>query len=88
MVYAMLLGVAKQVMDQLKILYPGQLPQIEQYARYVGCAYSYDYLLYGAVERESMRAREEQAARFSGSGGKASFGGGGGFLGGGSGGIR
>lgn len=88
MVYAMLLGVAKQVMDQLKILYPGQLPQIEQYARYVGCAYSYDYLLYGAVERERMRAREEQAARFSGSGGKASFGGGGGFLGGGSGGIR
>ena len=88
MVYAMLLGIAKQVMEQLKALYPGQLPQIEQYTHYVGCAYSYNCLLYGAVERERERRREEQEARSGGSGGHASFGGGGGFLGGGSGGIR
>ena len=88
MVYAMLLGIAKQVMEQLKTLYPAQLPQIEQYTRYVGCAYSYNCLLYGAVERERDRRREAQARRSGGGGGHASFGGGGGSLGGGSGGIR
>lgn len=88
MVYAMLLGIAKQVLSQLQTLYPSQLPQLQQYDRYILCSYGYDYLLFGAVERQRQEAQALQEARTGGSGGSASFGGGGGFLGGGGGGIR
>lgn len=88
MVYAMLFGIAKQVMVQLKALYPERLIQIEEYQHYIDNSYRYDYLLYGAVERERRRQREEQRARTAGSGGRASFGGGSGFSGGGGVGTR
>ncbi len=81
MVYAALLGIAKQVMAQLRDLYPDQLAQVEQYQQYLYSAERWNRSLYGAVERQ-------QAVRSAGGGGHASFGGGGGFSGGGSAGTR
>ena len=80
MVYAALLGVAKQVMEQLRRLYPGQLDQVEQYQRYLQSTAHWNAYLAGAVERQRQ---ESQAARFGGGGGIASLGGGGGASGGG-----
>lgn len=80
MVYAALLGVAKQVMEQLRQLYPGQLAQVEQYQRYLQSTAHWNTYLAGAVER---RRQETQAVRFGGGGGIASLGGGGGASGGG-----
>ena len=80
MVYAALLGVAKQVMEQLRQLYPGQLAQVEQYQRYLQSTAHWNAYLAGAVER---RRQETQAVRFGGGGGIASLGGGGGASGGG-----
>ena len=78
--YAALLGVAKQVMEQLRQLYPGQLAQVEQYQRYLQSTAHWNAYLAGAVER---RRQETQAVRFGGGGGIASLGGGGGASGGG-----
>lgn len=80
MVYAALLGVAKQVMEQLRQLYPGQLAQVEQYQRYLQSTAHWNAYLAGAVER---RRQETQVVRFGGGGGIASLGGGGGASGGG-----
>lgn len=80
MVYAALLEVAKQVMEQLRQLYPGQLAQVEQYQRYLQSTAHWNAYLAGAVER---RRQETQAVRFGGGGGIASLGGGGGASGGG-----
>ena len=66
MVYAALLGVAKQVMEQLRQLYPGQLAQVEQYQRYLQSTAHWNAYLAGAVER---RRQETQAVRFAGGGG-------------------
>lgn len=85
MVYATLLGVAKQVMEQLRRLYPGQLAQVEQYQRYLQSTAHWNAYLAGAVER---RRQETQAVRFGGGGGIASLGGGGGAFGGGGMGTR
>ena len=85
MVYAALLGVAKQVMEQLRQLYPGQLAQVEQYQRYLQSTAHWNAYLAGAVER---RRQETQAVRFGGGGGIASLGGGGGAFGGGGMGTR
>lgn len=85
MVYAALLGVAKQVMEQLRRLYPGQLAQVEQYQRYLQSTAHWNAYLAGAVER---RRQETQAVRFGGGGGIASLGGGGGASGGGGMGTR
>ena len=85
MVYAALLGVAKQVMEQLRQLYPGQLAQVEQYQRYLQSTAHWNAYLAGAVER---RRQETQAVRFGGGGGIASLGGGGGASGGGGMGTR
>ena len=85
MVYAALLGVAKQVMEQLRQLYPGQLAQVEQYQRYLQSTAHWNTYLAGAVER---RRQETQAVRFGGGGGIASLGGGGGASGGGGMGTR
>ena len=85
MVYAALLGVAKQVMEQLRQLYPGQLAQVEQYQRYLQSTAHWNAYLAGAVER---RRQESQAARFGGGGGITSLGGGGGASGGGGMGTR
>ena len=79
MVYAVLFGIAKEVMTQIKVLYPEQLEEIETYQRYILYSDRYNTAMYSAVEKE----RQAQYARSMGSGGRASFGGGGGFSGGG-----
>lgn len=82
LIYATLFGVAGTVIEQLKRLYPAQLPVLEQYDRDLAFLIGCNHGMY-----TSLRAREnEVAARNSGGGGSASFGGGGGFSGGGSGG--
>ena len=85
MVYAALLGIAEQVLEQVRTLYPRQLSQVERYQRYLRGTNRYNHYLYAAVARQRQAA---QAARSVGSGGLASFGGGGGFSGGGSVGTR
>ena len=80
MVYATLFGVAEDVIEQLKFLYPDKLPVLETYhRRYVWC-----YGYYHGMHDSAHKAAE--AARASGSGGSSSLGGGGGFSGGGHGG--
>ena len=85
MVYAALLGIAEQVLEQVRTLYPRQLSQVDQYQRCLRGTNRYNHYLYAAVVRQRQAA---QAARSGGSGGSASFGGGGGFSGGGSMGTR
>lgn len=84
MVYALMLGIADKLESQIRELYPEQLPQVEQYRRYVHYTGYYNGVMFSAYSRE----RQLRAARSSGSGGRASFGGGGGFSGGGGGGTR
>ena len=85
MIYALLLGIADKVAPQIRKLYPDALPQIQKFERYVGYAGYYNSILYTAYQNDRYL---HQAARSSGSGGRASFGGGGGFSGGGGGGTR
>lgn len=85
MVYAVLLGIAEQVLEQVRTLYPRQLSQVERYQRCLRGTNRYNHYLYAAVARQRQTA---QAARSGGSGGFASLGGGGGFSGGGSVGTR
>ena len=80
-----LLGIAEQVLEQVRTLYPQQLSQVERYQRYLHGMNQYNHYLYAAVARQRQAA---QAARSGGSGGFASLGGGGGFSGGGSVGTR
>ncbi len=80
MVYATLFGVADKVIEQLKVLYPEQLPMFEDYYyRYRMC-----YGCYHGMHHSAESAAD--AARSEGSGGSSSVGGGGGFSGGGAGG--
>lgn len=85
MVHAVLLGIAEQVLEQVRTLYPRQLSQVERYQRCLRGTNQYNHYLYAAVARQRQAA---QAARSGGSGGFASLGGGGGFSGGGSVGTR
>ena len=85
MVYALMLGIADKLEPQIRDLYPDQVPQLEQYHRYVCYTGRYNSLMYGAYSRERQR---REASRSCGGGGRLSFGGGGGFSGGGGGGIR
>lgn len=85
MVYALLLGIADQLAPQIRELYPEDIPQLEQYQRYIHCTGYYNGVMYGAYRRQQQRM---EMARSGGSGGRASFGGGGGFSGGGGGGVR
>lgn len=85
MVYALMLGIADKLEDQIRQLYPDQIPQVEQYRRYVSYTGYYNGLMYRTYSRERL---QRIPGRSSGSGGHASFGGGGGFSGGGSGGTR
>lgn len=82
--YAMLFGIADQVAEQMKELYPQISTELTEYGQSMGTAYSYHYLLY----RNMKRAEEEreQEKRSGGGGGFASLGGGGGSIGGGLGG--
>lgn len=85
LIYAHLLGIADQVVPQIRKLYPDALLQVERFERCIGYAGYYNGFMYSAYERERRR---QEAARSGGSGGRASFGGGGGFSGGGGGGTR
>ncbi len=78
LVYATLFGVAEDVIEKLKRLYPEQLLAFENYGyRYWWCHHYYDRM------HHSM---DKAAAAEDGSGGSSSVGGGGGFSGGGVGG--
>ena len=86
MVYALMLGIADKLEAQIQELYPDQLPQLNQYRRYVRYTGCYNGVMYGAYSHEKLRRTPNRRA--GGGGGRVSFGGGGGFSGGGSGGIR
>ena len=85
MVYALMLGIADKLEAQIQELYPDQLPQLDQYRRYIRYTGCYNGVMYGAYSREKLRRTSSHRA---GGGGRVSFGGGGGFSGGGGGGIR
>lgn len=85
LIYAYLLGIADQVMIQIRRLYPETLPQVEHFNRCIGYVGYYNSFMYRAYSKEQQR---QAAARSAGSEGRASFGGGGGFSGGGGGGTR
>lgn len=82
--YAMLFGIADQVAEQMKELYPQISVELTDYSGSMATAYSYHYLLYSNMKQAEQR--REQEKRSGGSGGFASLGGGGGSIGGGSGG--
>lgn len=84
MVYALILGIADKLEAQIQELYPDQLPQLNQYRRYVRYSGYYNGVMYSAYSREKLR----RTPSHSSGGGRVSFGGGGGFSGGGGGGIR
>ncbi|WP_242855570.1 DUF2207 family protein [Ruminiclostridium josui] len=82
--YAMLFGIADQVAEQMKELYPEMSSELSDYSQSMVTAYSYQHLLYSnMIKAEQQRELER---RSDGGGGFASFGGGGGSIGGGSGG--
>jgi hypothetical protein len=82
--YAMLFGIADQVAEQMKELYPSLSSELTDYSQSVVTAYSYHYLLYSNMKKAEEQRQQEM--RSSGGGGLASFGGGSGSIGGGSGG--
>lgn len=82
--YAMLFGIADQVAEQMKELYPAISSELTDYSQSLVAAHSYHYLLYNNMRK--AEAHRDQEKRSSGSGGFASLGGGGGSIGGGSGG--
>lgn len=82
--YAMLFGIADQVAEQMKALYPQLSSELTDYRQSIRTAASYHYLLYSRMKR--AEEEREQAERRDGGGGFTSLGGGGGSMGGGSGG--
>ena len=82
--YAMLFGIADQVAEQMKELYPTLSDQLTDYSQSMVTAYSYHYLLYSNMKK--AEEQREQEKRRVGGGGFTSLGGGGGSMGGGSGG--
>lgn len=82
--YAMLFGIADQVAEQMKALYPQISAELTDYSGSMATAYSYHYLLYSNMKK--AEEQREQEKRSGGGGGFASLGGGGGSIGGGSGG--
>ena len=82
--YAMLFGIADQVAEQMKELYPQISAELTDYSQSMATAYSYHYLLYSSMK--NAEEQREQEKRSGGGGGFASLGGGGGSIGGGSGG--
>lgn len=82
--YAMLFGIADQVAEQMKALYPMLSSELTEYSQRMVTAYSYHYLLYSNMKKSEERRQQEK--RSGGGGGFASIGGGGGSIGGGSGG--
>lgn len=84
MTYAMLFGIADQVAEQMRELYPQISAELTDYSGSMSTAYSYHYLLYSNMRQAEQR--REQEKRSGGGGGFASLGGGGGSIGGTSGG--
>ena len=82
--YAMLFGIADQVAEQMKSLYPALSAELAEYRTTMNSAYAYHYVLYSNM-RQAEQDRVQQT-RSAGGGGFASLGGGGGFSGGSSGG--
>ena len=82
--YAMLFGIADQVAEQMKALYPALSSELTDYSQSMMTACSYHYLLYRNMKQAELQ--REQEKRSGGGGGFASLGGGGGSIGGGSGG--
>jgi hypothetical protein len=82
--YAMLFGIADQVAEQMKELYPELSSELTDYSQSMDTAYSYHYLLYRNMKQAEQQ--REQEKRSGGGGGFASLGGGSGSIGGGSGG--
>ncbi len=82
--YAMLFGIADQVAEQMKEIYPQITSELSYYSQSMVTAYSYHYLLYSNMKK--AEEQREQEKRSGGGGGFASLGGGGGSIGGGSGG--
>jgi hypothetical protein len=82
--YAMFFGIADQVAEQMKELYPALSDQLTDYSQSMVTAYSYHYLLYSNMKK--AEEQREQEKRRVGGGGFASLGGGGGSTGGSSGG--
>lgn len=70
--YAMLFGIADQVAEQMKELYPALSSELNDYSQSMVTAYSYYYLLYSNIKRaEEQREQEKRSA-----GGGGSIGGG------------
>lgn len=82
--YAMLFGIAHQVAEQMKELYPALSSELTDYSQNMVTAYSYHYLLYSSMKKAEEQRQQEK--RSDGGGVFASFSGGGGSIGGGSGG--
>ncbi|NLO20817.1 MAG: DUF2207 domain-containing protein [Syntrophomonadaceae bacterium] len=82
--YAMLFGIADQVAEQMKELYPALSSELADYSYSMVTAYSYHHLLYSNMKQAEEQRQQEK--RSGGGGGFTSFGGGGGSIGGGSGG--
>ncbi len=82
--YAMLFGIADQVAEQMKELYPQISNQLTDYSGSMAAASSYHYLLYSNMKQAEQR--REQKKHSGGGGGFTSLGGGGGSIGGSSGG--
>jgi len=78
--YAMLFGIADQVAEQMKELYPQISDELTDYSGSMATAYSYHYLLYSNMKQ--AEEQREQEKRSGGGGGFASLGGGGGSIGG------
>jgi hypothetical protein len=73
--YAMLFGIADQVAEQMKELYPALSSELTDYGQSMVTAYSYHYLLYGNMKKAEQQ--REQEKRSDGGGGFTSLGGGG-----------
>lgn len=73
--YAMLFGIADQVAEQMKELYPELSSELTDYRQSMDTAYSYHYLLYSNMKKAEEQRQQEKRS-----------GGGGGSIGGGSGG--
>lgn len=82
--YAMLFGIADQVAEQMRELYPALSSELTDYSENMVTATSYHHLLYNNMRK--AEEEREQKKRSGGGGGFASLGGGGGSIGGGSGG--
>jgi uncharacterized membrane protein YgcG len=78
--YAMLLGIADKVAEQMRELYPELTLELDDYIQTINTAYSYHYLLY--TNMKNAEYEREQAKRSGGGGGFTSLGGGGGSIGG------